>query len=167
MTREELENKMCVLLGGRAAERIVFGHLSTGAADDLARVTDIARSMVTRYGMSERLGNVALEKDGRSFLSPNPMANGGQERNYSDDTATAIDDEVRGIVERSFDRTVRLLEERRDSLELTSRRLLETETLDENDLARLVGTEAAENRAVVQATQDPGEIRPEAVPEAI
>ena len=58
MTREELENKMSVLLGGRAAELTVFGHLSTGAADDLRRVTDVARSMVTRYGMSERLGSV-------------------------------------------------------------------------------------------------------------
>src|ERR671912_185416 len=71
MTREELENKMAVLLGGRAAEFIVFGELSTGAADDLVKITDIARSIVTRYGMSERLGNVALEKDGRSLLSPN------------------------------------------------------------------------------------------------
>src|SRR5215213_9091202 len=106
MTREELQNKMAVLLGGRAAELIVFGHLSTGAADDLARVTDIARSMVTRYGMSERLGNVALEKDERSFLSPNPLGNGARERSYSDETATAIDDEVRDIVQRAMDRTI-------------------------------------------------------------
>ncbi len=69
MTLEELENKMAVLLGGRAAEKIVFGHLSTGAADDLAKVTDIARAIVTRYGMSERLGHIALEKDRRSFLA--------------------------------------------------------------------------------------------------
>ena len=63
MTREELDNKMAVLLGGRAAEWVVFKHLSTGAADDLAKATDIARAMVTRYGMSEELGHVALEKD--------------------------------------------------------------------------------------------------------
>jgi len=139
MTREELENKMAVLLGGRAAELIVFGHLSTGAADDLARVTDIARSMVTRYGMSERLGNVSLEKDARSFLSPNPLANGPQERSYSDVTATAIDDEVRDIVQRAMDRTVALLTERRALLETTARRLLEKETLDETDLQQLTG----------------------------
>src|SRR3954470_19291957 len=88
MTREELENKMAVLLGGRAAEFLVFGHLSTGAADDLARVTDIARAMVTRYGMSKRLGHVALEKDGRSFLSPNPVTDEPRDRAYSDETAT-------------------------------------------------------------------------------
>jgi len=73
MTREELERKMMVLLGGRAAEMIVYGHLSTGAADDLQRVTDIARSMVVRYGMSEKLGSVAYERDQRSFLA-NPNA---------------------------------------------------------------------------------------------
>jgi cell division protease FtsH len=142
MTREELENKMAVLLGGRAAELIVFGHLSTGAADDLAKVTDIARSMVTRYGMSERLGNVALEKDQRSFLSPNPLMNGPREHNYSDETATAIDDEVRAIVQKAMDRTIAILNDRRDILERTARRLLEKETLDEAELKELVGPHA-------------------------
>jgi cell division protease FtsH len=142
MTREELENKMAVLLGGRAAELIVFGHLSTGAADDLAKVTDIARSMVTRYGMSEKLGNVALEKDQRSFLSPNPLMNGPREHNYSDETATAIDDEVRAIVQRAMDRTISILNDRRDVLERTARRLLEKETLDEAELKELVGPHA-------------------------
>ncbi len=168
MTREELENKMAVLLGGRGAEWIVFGHLSTGAADDLARVTDIARSMVTRYGMSERLGNVALEKDGRSFLPPNPLADGARERNFSDETATAIDDEVRGIVARAFERTVDLLRERRDTLERTARRLLEKETLDEGDLVQLVGADAANVPTATPVTpNDDGVIRPEAMPQAI
>jgi cell division protease FtsH len=144
MTREELENKMAVLLGGRAAELIVFGHLSTGAADDLARVTDIARSMVTRYGMSERLGHVALEKDGRSFLSPNPLADGAREHNYSDETATAVDDEVRAIVQSAMDRTLSLLNSSRDVLERTARRLLEKETLDEAELTDLVGPHPAQ-----------------------
>src|SRR6201988_1129933 len=68
MTREELENKMCVLLGGRGAEYLVFGHLSAGAADDLAKVTDIARNMVARYGMEEKLGPVTYDADRPSFL---------------------------------------------------------------------------------------------------
>ena len=73
MTRAELENKMAVLLGGRAAELLVFDHFSTGAADDLRRVTDIARSMVTRYGMSEALGSVAYDREpGLSLLDPIP-----------------------------------------------------------------------------------------------
>jgi cell division protease FtsH len=137
MTSEELENKMAVLLGGRAAEKVVFNHLSTGAADDLAKVTDIARAMVTRYGMSERLGHVALEKDQRSYLGTNLMT-GANERDYGEATANEIDDEVRKIVETAFQRTVSLLTERREILERTARRLLEKETLDEADLASIV-----------------------------
>ncbi len=139
MTREELENKMAVLLGGRAAEWIVFGHLSTGAADDLAKVTDIARAMVTRYGMSEKLGHVALEKDQRSFLTPNPMAGGPRERDFSDETAATVDEEVRRIVDSAFARTVELLRERRPVLDATAQRLLDKETLDEADLKELTG----------------------------
>ncbi|RWC45658.1 MAG: ATP-dependent metallopeptidase FtsH/Yme1/Tma family protein [Mesorhizobium sp.] len=143
MTRQELENKMAVLPGGRAAEWIVFGHLSTGAADDLAKVTDIARAMVTRYGMSEKLGHVALEKDQRSFLSPNPLAGGSREHDYGEATAEAIDEEVRSIVDTAFARTVGLLTERRDLLEKTARKLLEIETLSEAELASLVGNVSA------------------------
>ena len=108
-----------------------------GAADDLAKVTDIARAMVTRYGMSEKLGHVALEKDQRSFLGPNQMAGYPQERDYGEATADWIDAEVRGIVEKAFDRTVKLLTERRALLETTARRLLEKETLDEVELGLL------------------------------
>src|SRR5262249_13255141 len=92
MTREELENKMAVLLGGRAAEWVVYNHLSTGAADDLIKVTDIARAIVTRYGMTEKLGNVALEKDRRSYLATDQPYYGPQERSYSDETAASIDE---------------------------------------------------------------------------
>jgi len=137
MTREELEKKMAVLLGGRAAEHIVFGHLSTGAADDLVKVTDIARAIVTRYGMTDRLGHVALEKDRRSFLATDQPYYGPQERSYSDETAAAIDEEVKRIVDETFDRTVKLLRERRDTLERIARRLLEKETLDEREMAAL------------------------------
>ena len=139
MTREELHDKMAVLLGGRAAEHVVFGHLSTGAADDLVKVTDIARAIVTRYGMSDRLGHVALERDQRSFLATDQPWYGPQERAYSDETAATVDEEVRRIVDETFRRTVALLEERRDLLERTARRLLEKETLDEQEMAALVG----------------------------
>ncbi|WP_206688196.1 ATP-dependent zinc metalloprotease FtsH [Aureimonas sp. OT7] len=139
MTLEELQDKMAVLLGGRAAEKIVFGHLSTGAADDLAKVTDIARAIVTRYGMSEKLGHVALEKDRRSFLATDQPYYGPQERSYSDKTAAAVDEEVRRVVDETFDRTVDLLTQRRDLLERTARRLLEKETLDEREIRELVG----------------------------
>jgi cell division protease FtsH len=139
MTREELENKMAVLLGGRAAELVVFGHLSTGAADDLRRITDIARSMVTRYGMSARLGNVAYERDTRSFLSGPDLPSAPRERDFGEETGNAIDDEVRGIVDGALQRTVKLLQDRREVLDRTARRLLEKETLDEAELAALTG----------------------------
>jgi cell division protease FtsH len=139
MTFEELQNKMAVLLGGRAAEKIVFGHLSTGAADDLAKVTDIARAIVTRYGMSEKIGHVALEKDRRSFLATDQPYYGAKDRSYSDETAAAVDEEVRRIADETFDRTVDLLVERRELLERTARRLLEKETLAEREIRDLVG----------------------------
>lgn len=147
MTREELENKMAVLLGGRAAEKIVFGHLSTGAADDLAKVTDIARAIVTRYGMSEKLGHVALEKDRRSFLAADQSWYGPQERGYSDETAATVDEEVRRIVDENFNRTVDLLTERRELLERTARRLLENETLDEREIREFVGIPESPERS--------------------
>jgi cell division protease FtsH len=138
MTREELENKMAVLLGGRAAEWLVFGHLSTGAADDLRKVTDIARSMVTRYGMSEKLGHIAYEREPRSFLGGNEIPP-GREREYAEATAATVDAEVRGIVEAIFQRTLSILGERRSLLERAARQLLAKETLDEHELAGLVG----------------------------
>jgi cell division protease FtsH len=137
MTREELENKMAVLLGGRAAEWIVFGHLSTGAADDLVKVTDIARALVTRYGMTDKLGHVALEKDRRSLLATDQPYYGLQERSYSEETAAAIDGEVRRIVDETFEKTVNLLRGRRDTLERIACKLLEKETLDEREIAAL------------------------------
>lgn len=150
MTREELENKMAVLLGGRAAEHIVFGHLSTGAADDLIKVTDIARAIVTRYGMSERLGHVALEKDRRSFLATDQPWYGPEERGYSEETASAVDEEVRRIVDETFERTVSLLMERRHLLERTARRLLETETLDEKEIRDIISAEQSSLSAAQQ-----------------
>jgi cell division protease FtsH len=138
MTREELENKMAVLLGGRAAELIVFDHLSTGAADDLRRVTDIARSMVTRYGMSEKLGSIAYDREPGNFLAGADRPFPTREREYGDDTAAAIDDEVRTIVERVFQRAQGILKARRKILDQAAAKLLEKETLEQSDLEALV-----------------------------
>src|SRR5262245_19247748 len=138
MTRDELENKMAVLLGGRAAELTVFSHLSTGAADDLRRVTDIARAMVTRYGMSKQLGSVAYDRDPRSFLTGPNLPSPPHEQDYGQETAATIDEEVRRIVQSAMDRALAILRERRQALEATARRLLEKETLEEKDLAELL-----------------------------
>jgi cell division protease FtsH len=138
MTREELEHKMAVSLGGRAAELIVFGHLSTGAADDLRRVTDIARSMVTRYGMSDKLGNVAYDRDPHTLLTGSDLPSPPHERDYAEKTAATVDEEVRAIVEKAFQRALDLLKERRAVLDRTAQRLLEKETLEEAELTQLV-----------------------------
>jgi cell division protease FtsH len=138
MTKEELENKMAVLLGGRAAELIVFNHLSTGAADDLRRVTDIARSMVTRYGMSAKLGSVAYERDPGNFLAGADRPYPVREREYADETAAAVDEEVRVIVDGVFERAQGILTARRAILDRAAKKLLEKETLEQNDLETLI-----------------------------
>ena len=135
MTRAELENKMAVLLGGRAAELLVFGELSTGAADDLVKVTEIARSMVMRYGMDEALGSVAYEGQRAVFL---PEAQPLMPRDYSEETAGCIDQAVRQRVEQALARASALLQERRAVLEAGAQKLLQQETLVEADLRALL-----------------------------
>jgi len=136
MTREELEHKIMILLGGRAAEKLVFGHLSTGAADDLAKVTDIARDMVTRFGMVEELGYVAYDAQPPRFLDvPSMMAPGGSPPSQA--TQQRIDEAVRAIVMGAFERAIGLLREHRALLETSARELLAHETLDEEALRAL------------------------------
>jgi cell division protease FtsH len=135
MTRAELENKMAVLLGGRASENLVFKHLSTGAADDLVKATDIARSMAVRFGMVPELGHVTYEQDEQSlFGAPVVLA---PRRGYSEATARDIDMAVRHIVDEAFARAYDLLARNRDILERGAARLLAQETLDEADLTQL------------------------------
>lgn len=145
MTREELEHKIMVLLGGRAAERLVFGQVSTGAADDLAKVTDIARDMVTRYGMDENLGCVAYDAPPPRFLElPDQLHPASR---ISPGTQQRIDDAVRAIVMDAFDRTLKLLEQRRAGLDRCAVALLQRETLDEAALMALVGPTLAAPQA--------------------
>jgi cell division protease FtsH len=134
MTREELESKMTVLLGGRAAEHLVFGHLSTGAADDLSKATDIARSMVTRFGMGATLGPVTYESE-PTFLGQAY----GSRRLYGEETAREIDVAVRGIVEAQFQRARAILSTNRTLLDEAARKLLANETLAGTELENLLG----------------------------
>ena len=148
MTREELEHKIMVLLGGRAAEKLVFGQLSTGAADDLAKVTDIARDMVTRYGMDENLGYVAYDAPPPRFLDlPGELHPAAR---TSPATQQRIDDAVRAIVMGAFDRTLALLEQRRADLERCASTLLQQETLDEAALRALLGAARTAPRAATE-----------------
>jgi cell division protease FtsH len=134
MTRPELENKLAVLLGGRASERLVFDEISTGAADDLTKATDIARSMVTRYGMDEELGHATYEVERPSFIGVPQVADSTR---LSEATAQRIDESVREIIKNAFERATSVLAENRATLDLGAQQLLERETLDESELALL------------------------------
>ena len=130
LTREDLENRMAVLLGGRAAEAIVFRHLSTGAADDLSKSTEIARNMVLRYGMVGELGHAAYRNDeGPNFLG-GPL---GQSQ-VSEETSREVDLAVRALLDRAFQRAQDILLSHRDVLEDAAQQLLAEETLDEEQL---------------------------------
>jgi cell division protease FtsH len=135
MTTAELENKMAVLLGGRAAEHVVFDEISTGAADDLMKVTNIARSMVTRFGMAGKLGQVAYESEQNQFLAT--PGGGLKSREFSEETAREIDTAVKDLVDRAFAKAVRILTDRRETLERGAQILLQKETLVEEDLHAL------------------------------
>lgn len=129
-TRPELEQKIAVLLDGQAAETLVFGLLSTGAADDLAKATDMARDMVTRYGMDEALGYVAFEPQRQQMLD---LPEGMLPRSppVSQETQRHIDEAIRAIVMAGFDRASSILRANRAVLERGARALLEKESLDE------------------------------------
>ncbi|MBN8442800.1 MAG: ATP-dependent zinc metalloprotease FtsH [Thauera sp.] len=134
MTRAELERRMMVLLGGRAAEEIIYGHFSTGAADDLQRVSQIARAIVTRYGMDDDLGHVVYEKEQSNFLG---QAAPQFDKGYSEATAREIDLAVRAIVQDAYRRTLALLRARETLLRESAAELLERETLGEAELERI------------------------------
>jgi cell division protease FtsH len=136
VTRSELVNRIEVLLGGRAAEKLVFDELSTGAADDIAKATDIARSMVMRYGMDEGLGYVTYTENQPRFLD---VVEGAPYRGCeaSPETAQQIDAAVRRIVHSAFDGAIALLRENRSALDRCARALLEKETLDEAEISSL------------------------------
>ena len=134
MTRDELENKMAVLLGGRAAEEVMFEHLSTGAANDLAKVTEIARSMVMRYGMVKALGHVAYADEPGLFVSSQGLQ---KQREFSEATAREIDVAVRDIVDAAYAKTLAILQREKKLLAAWAQRLLEKETLVESELEEL------------------------------
>ncbi len=142
VSRGELENRMAVLLGGRAAELLVYGTATTGAADDLQKATDMAHAMVARFGMIDSFGPASFEKQPQSFLNGavQPADPGG--RGQSEATLQVIDGLVRDLVRHALDRATELLRERRDALDRTARALLERETLSGEELRTLAGTQA-------------------------
>jgi cell division protease FtsH len=138
LTREDLLSQLSVLLAGRSAEEIAFGRISTGAQNDLQRATDIARSMVTEFGMSDLLGAVNYNGNQRPVFLENPFAS--ERGNYSEETALKIDAEVKRILTEAHDTARRVLRERRDTLDALSERLLEKEVIESEELKAIMGT---------------------------
>jgi cell division protease FtsH len=137
MTRQDLLGQLAVLLGGRSAEEIAFGEISTGAQNDLQRATDIARSMVTEFGMSDALGAVNYDGHRRSPFLDMPFMN--ERGNHSEDTAQKIDVEVKRILTEAHDEARRVLRERKQILDELSARLLDKEVIEGEELRALLG----------------------------
>ena len=135
MTKTELLDRLAVLLGGRVAEEIVFGEISTGAHNDLQRATDIATSMVKEFGMSEKLGYVTFEKEKTPLFLPSSLL---PTREYSEDTAKQIDEEVKKIVDETYLRVKEILTAKKDKLGELARLLLEKEVVEETDLKKIL-----------------------------
>jgi cell division protease FtsH len=137
MMKSELEDKLCVLLGGRVAEEILFDDVSTGAQNDLQRATDIARSMVTEYGMSEKLGLRTFEKERRAAFMDTTGAS--IPRDYSEDKAKQIDEEVGQILENAHKRVRQILNDKRQVLEELYQLLMQQEVVDGEQLRKIMG----------------------------
>jgi cell division protease FtsH len=136
MTKSELEDRMVVMLGGRVAEEVQFGEISTGAQNDLYRATDIARSMVREYGMSEHLGPITFERERRPMFLENMMP--PSTKDYSEATAQEIDQEVSILVHHAYTRAKEILEGKRETLERVAKVLLEKEVLEGEELRKLL-----------------------------
>jgi cell division protease FtsH len=143
-SKEYLESQLVTALGGRAAEEVAIGHITTGAENDLQRVTAIARQMVTRWGMSERLGTISFSERDDPFAGT-VLATGSRE--YSEKTATIIDEEVNRMVKRAYDRAIGLLTEHRETLDRIARALRLYETLDAKQLRTIMEETGAINAA--------------------
>ena len=168
MTRQELVDELAMLLGGRVAEELVFGDITTGAQNDLERATKVARQMVTEYGMSDKLGPLTLgTKQGEVFLGRDFASH----PDYSDQVAFEIDTEIRGMIDRAHDEALEILNEHRQRLDGIATRLIEKETIEKEELAQLLEglgkrpqrTDTAEGSGVVAARRSVkrrGQLRP-------
>ena len=150
MKKTELLNKIATLLGGRAAEEIVFGDISTGAHNDLAKATDIARSMVKEYGMSATIGQVYFSREKRPLFLEIGMQGGGE---YSEATAEMIDKEIKDIISVQYKRAVDILQEKKDVMDKGAEVLLEKEKIDGEELKALVGLPTAPSPNKGEKTQ--------------
>jgi cell division protease FtsH len=153
-TKSALMDQMAMTLGGRAAEELVFNEVTTGAANDLEKVTSSAKHMIMRYGMSEKLGPRVL---GRNHDMPFLGRDMGAEPDYSEEIAREIDDEIRRVIEEAHGRALSVLREHMDDLQQISKLLIERETIDKDQFERLLAGEAAETVFPDEAASAPAE----------
>jgi cell division protease FtsH len=147
MTRSELLDRLAVLLGGRVAEELVFGEISTGAQNDLQRATDIARSMVTEYGMSDRLGLVTYERARQPMFLPESFAPG---KTYSEEKAGQIDEEISRVIEQGHQRVRGILSAHRNVLDDLARLVSQKEVVQGEELRKMLGKTSAEGSPAPQ-----------------
>jgi len=134
--KSQFMGKIAGMLGGRASEEVVFDEVSTGAQDDIKRATELARDMVTQYGMSERLGHRTIGRRHTQIFLGRDIS---EERNYSEDTAKVIDEEVKKIVDSCYELAKKKLTENKDKLDLLAEKLMDKETMDESEVRELLG----------------------------
>lgn len=138
---DQLMDQICMTLGGRAAEEIFFGKISTGAANDLQQITKIAYSMVTAYGMNKKVGNVSFYDPSQENTFTKP---------FSEETGKLIDEEVRGIIETAYSRTLQLLTEKKKEVEILAKELLDKEVLHKSDVEELIGKRPFEEKKIIE-----------------
>lgn len=156
---DQLMDQICMTLGGRAAEQIFFGKISTGAANDLQQITKIAYSMVTAYGMNSKVGNVSFYDPTQENTFTKP---------FSEETGKIIDEEVRGIIDEAYQRTIRLLTEKKEQVEKLAKELLDKEVLHKSDVEELIGKRPFEEKKLLEVEETAPEVIAEetATPEA-
>ena len=150
-TKEQLVDQICMTLAGRAAEEIFFGRVSTGAANDLQQISKIAYSMITMYGMSDKIGNV-------SFYDP--AQDQGFTKPFSEETGKLIDEEVRKLIEQTYLKTLALLHLKKNEVEIIAKELLEKEVLHKSDVERLIGKRPFEEKKIIDITPNFAETIP-------
>lgn len=141
---DQLMDQICMTLGGRAAEQIFFGKISTGAANDLQQITKIAYSMVTAYGMNSKVGNVSFYDPTQENTFTKP---------FSEETGKIIDEEVRGIIDEAYQRTIQLLTEKREQVEKLAKELLDKEVLHKSDVETLIGKRPFEEKKLLDVDE--------------
>jgi len=155
---DQLMDQICMTLGGRAAEQIFFGKISTGAANDLQQITKIAYSMVTAYGMNSKVGNVSFYDPTQENTFTKP---------FSEETGKIIDEEVRGIIDEAYQRTIRLLTEKKEQVEKLAKELLDKEVLHKSDVEELIGKRPFEEKKLLEVEETTTPVATDTVTEEI